>query len=164
MQTRGQDNVRGRGGDSSKRRINSFRDLNVWNKSMDTAMDVFALTRHFPPTERYSLTDQIRRSSRSVPANISEGWRKRRYPLSFISKLNDAEGEAAETQTHIEIAFRCDYIDQSTFSKIDQAYEEILAMLTKMVTNADDWTIPQATAHKSVSPSRPRALSPSSQK
>lgn len=129
---------------------------------MDTAMDIFAFTRSFPKAEQYSLTDQICRSSRSVPANISEAWRKRRYPLAFVAKLNDSEAEAAETQTHIEIALRCNYIGKDDFTLIDQAYEEILAMLTKMIANPDHWSIPQKTARKQLSPSPPPPVSPSS--
>ena len=108
---------------------------------MDSAMTVVELTKQFPIEERYSLTDQVRRSSRSVPANISEAWRKRRYPAAFVSKLNDAEGEAAETQTHIEIALRCRYVDDGVARALDKDYEEILAMLTSMAANPDQWSI-----------------------
>jgi four helix bundle protein len=91
-------------------KIRTHKELEVWQRAMDLAMEVFAISKSFPSEERYSLTDQIRRSSRSVPANISEAWRKRRYAAAFVSKLNDAEGEAAETQTHLEIARRCGYL------------------------------------------------------
>ena len=77
--------------------IHSFKELRVWRAAMDMAMLIFELSKAFPAAERYSLTDQIRRSSRSVAANISEAWRKRRYPAAFVSKLSDAEAEAAET-------------------------------------------------------------------
>lgn len=90
------------------------------------AMEVFALSKRFPKDELYSLTDQIRRSSRSVPANIAEAWRKRRYPAAFVAKLNDAEGEAAETQTHLEIALRCGYLDSSLVVSLDKAASEEL--------------------------------------
>ena len=109
--------------------IRSFRELKVWQRAMDAAMDVFGRTREFPSQERYSLTDQVRRSSRSVPANISEAWRKRRYPAAFVSKLNDAEAEAAETQTHVEIALRCGYLSADNAKALDDCYEEILSML-----------------------------------
>ncbi len=109
--------------------IRGFRDLKVWQKAMDTAMLVFELSRHFPKYEVYSLTDQMRRSSRSVPSNIAEAWRKRRYPAAFVSKLNDAEGEAAETPTHIEMALRCGYLSGDQARSLDCAYEEVLAML-----------------------------------
>lgn len=121
--------------------IRSFRELKVWQKGMDVAMQVFELTRRFPAEERYALTDQMRRSSRSVPANISEAWRKRRYPAASVSRLNDAEGEAAETQTHVEIARRCHYLAGPEAKALDQGCEEILAMLTDMATHPEQWTI-----------------------
>ena len=121
--------------------IRSFRELKVWQKGMDVAMQVFELSKRFPTEEKFSLTDQVRRSSRSVPANISEAWRKRRYPAAFVSKLNDAEGEAAETQTHLEIAQRCKYLTTQEVAVLDQACEEVLAMLTDMASHPEQWTI-----------------------
>ena len=121
--------------------IRSFRELIVWQKAMDAAMQIFEATGKFPEREKYSLTDQIRRSSRSVPANISEAWRKRRYPAAFVSKLNDAEGEAAETQTHIEIARRCRYLDDAQSAKLDGLYEEVLAILATMAAQPEKWCI-----------------------
>jgi len=121
--------------------IRSFRELEVWKKAMDLAMEIFEVTKIFPPEEKYALADQIRRSSRSVPANIAEAWRKRRYPAAFISKLNDAEGESAETQTHLEIAKRCGYIDPESASRLDSLYEEIMAMLVSMLAHSDQWAI-----------------------
>lgn len=121
--------------------IRSFRELKVWQKAMEATMRVFELSQCFPAEERYSLTDQVRRSSRSVPANIAEAWRKRRYPAAFVSKLNDAEGEAAETQTHIEIALHCRYLSTEQAGTLDQAYEEVLAMLTEMAAHPEQWTI-----------------------
>ncbi|MDB5318688.1 MAG: hypothetical protein JWN40_319 [Phycisphaerales bacterium] len=102
-------------------------------------MEIFALTKKFPLEERFSLTDQIRRSSRSVPSQISEAWRKRRYIAAFRSKLNDAEGEAAETQTWIEVARRCGYWTDSIASQLDARYDIILAQLVKMHENAENW-------------------------
>ena len=104
-------------------------------------MQVFELSKRFPAEEKFSLTDQVRRSSRSVPANISEAWRKRRYPAAFVSKLNDAEGEAAETQTHLEIAMRCNYLSSQEAAALDEACEEILAMITEMASHPEQWTI-----------------------
>lgn len=121
--------------------IRSFKDLKVWQKAMDVAMRVYEISRRWPAEERYSLTDQIRRSSRSVPANISEAWRKRRYPAAFVSKLNDSEGEAAESQTHIEIALRCKYVTDDEAQKIEADYEEVLAMLVSMAAHPEQWTI-----------------------
>ena len=121
--------------------IRTFRDLIVWQKAMDAAMEIFGHTRTWPKTEVFLLSGQILRSSRSVPANISEAWRKRRYPAAWVSKLSDLEGEAAETQTHLETARRCNYILESDFSKLDAVYEEILAMLVSMIDHPDQWTI-----------------------
>lgn len=90
--------------------IRSFKKLRVWQNAVEIALEIFEITKTFPMEERFSLTDQIRRSSRSVAANITEAWRKRRYPAAFVSKLSDAESEAAETPTWIEIALRCNYL------------------------------------------------------
>jgi four helix bundle protein len=96
---------------------------------MDGAMEIYAMTKAFPSEEKYSLVDQIRRSSRSVAANLAEAWRKRRYEAAFKSKLNDAEAEASETQTWLKVALRCSYIDKRTADKLDQKYEHILTRL-----------------------------------
>lgn len=122
-------------------KIRSHRDLKVWNKAMDAAMAVFEVTKTFPSEEKFSLTDQIRRSSRSTPAQISEAWRKRRYPAAFVSKLNDAEGEAGETQTHIEIARRCKYLPDQKAAELDGIYEEILSMLVTMGNQPEKWCL-----------------------
>jgi four helix bundle protein len=106
---------------------------------MDAAMEIFTLSKLFPPAERFSLTDQIRRSSRSVASQISEGWRKRRYLAAFKNKLNEAEGEAAETQTWIEVARRCGYWTDSIASELDKRYDTILAQLVRMHENAENW-------------------------
>src|SRR5687767_12268230 len=100
---------------------------------MELAMQIFELTKTFPSDERFSLTDQIRRSSRSVPANISEAWRKRRYVPAFCSKLNDAETEGAETQTSIEVARRCGYCDVLTAAELDARYELLLNQIATMI-------------------------------
>jgi len=122
-------------------KIRSHRDLKVWNKAMDAAMAVFEATKDFPSEERFSLTDQVRRSSRSTPAQISEAWRKRRYAAAFVSKLNDAEGEAGETQTHIEIARRCKYLSDQKAAELDSVYEEILSMLATMGNHPEKWCL-----------------------
>ncbi len=122
--------------------IRSFKEVKVWQRGMDATMEIFRCSGRFPDCERYSLTDQLRRSSRSVPANISEAWRKRRYPAAFVSKLNDSEGEAAETQTHVEIALRCGYLSPETARQLDATYEEILAMLVAMADRPEQWAIP----------------------
>jgi len=121
--------------------IRSFKELRVWQNAMDLAMLVFELTKRFPSEERYSLTDQFRRASRSVAANTAEAWRKRRYPAAFVSKLSDAEGEAAETQTWVEFSRRCGYIKAGDADDLDARCEEILGQLVKMIERPADWTI-----------------------
>ena len=100
------DELNGRVRETAKKAIRHFRDLDVYQNALLTGLRVYELSKKFPDGERYALTDQIRRSSRAVCANIAETWRKRRYTAAFISKLSDSEGEAAETQVHIEFAFR----------------------------------------------------------
>ena len=97
--------------DKPRKRIVRHTDLEVYQRSFSIAMEIFKLSKSFPVEERYSLTDQARRASRSVSANISEAWRKRRYPAAFVAKLNDAEGEAAKSQTLIQFAVSCGYVD-----------------------------------------------------
>lgn len=119
------------------RKISSVRDLEVYRLAFDTAMEVFEITKSFPTEEKYSLTDQIRRSSRSVCVNLSEAWRKRRYKAVFVNKLSDSEQEAAETQTWLEFAWKCRYLDQDIFKKLDEKYEHIFAMLYNMEQKVD---------------------------
>jgi four helix bundle protein len=121
--------------------IKSYRDLRVYQNAMDATMRIFHLTKQFPPEERYSLTDQIRRSSRSVCANLAEAWRKRRYQAAFISKLSDSETEAAETQVQAEIAWRAGYIDESVFAELLKDYEVVLSQIVKMIDNPEKWLI-----------------------
>ena len=106
-------------------------------------MRIFDLSRSFPKEETYSLTDQIRRSSRSVSANIAEAWRKRLYKAAFIAKINDAEGEAAETETWIEYGVRCGYLDRETAKELYVVYEEVISILVSMRNRPDDWIITQ---------------------
>ena len=122
-------------------KILRHQDLLVYRKSIEAAMQIFELSKSFPKEETYSLTDQIRRASRSVPANIAEAWRKRRYKAAFISKLNDAEGEAAETQTWLEVAVRCEYVARETAKEIFHEYDEMIAMLVSMANNSDKWIL-----------------------
>lgn len=122
-------------------RIKTQRDLRVYQLSFSAGMEVFELTKSFPPEEKYSLTDQIRRSSRSVSGNLAEAWRKRRYEKAFISKLNDCEGEAAETQVWLEYALACEYITKETFDILYEKYDNILGMLVNMSINPDKWTL-----------------------
>ncbi|MCO6470677.1 MAG: four helix bundle protein [Saprospiraceae bacterium] len=104
-------------------------------------MHVFEISKSFPVEERYSLTDQIRRSSRSVSGNIAEAWRKRRYEKSFVNKLNDSEGEAAETQNWLDFAMACKYITQEDYNILNNKYEHIISMLVKMIHESEKWTI-----------------------
>ena len=106
-------------------------------------MEIFQLSKSFPSEERFSLTDQIRRSSRSVCANIAEAWRKRRYKAAFISKLNDGESEAAETQVWLEIAHRSGYLEKGRYQLLDNHYENITGKLVRMIDNPTPWLLPQ---------------------
>ena len=121
--------------------IRHFRELRVYQNAMDAAMRVFELTKDFPMEERFSMVDQIRRSSRSVCANLAEAWRKRRYKAAFVAKLSDAESEACETQVWVEFARRCDYLDESTCEDLDNTYDQIIGQLVKMIQEADKWLI-----------------------
>jgi len=124
-------------GKKKSRRISSVRDLDVYKLAFEAAMEIFQISKSFPPEERYSLTDQVRRSSRSVCTNLAEGWRKRKYRAVFINKLSDSGQEAAETQTWLEFALACGYIDKEIFSRLDEKYEHIFAMLINMERKAD---------------------------
>lgn len=122
-------------------RINTQRDLHVYRNAMEAAMEVFVLTKGFPPEEKYSMVDQIRRSSRSVCANIAEAWRKRRYQAAFIAKLSDAESEASETQVWLEFAHKCHYLEATRLHKLDDAHDRVLGQLIRMIDEADKWTL-----------------------
>jgi four helix bundle protein len=121
--------------------VRSYKELDVYKGAIGAAMEIFQVTQNFPPDERYSMTDQIRRSSRSVCANIAEAWRKRRYKAAFINKLSDSEAEAAETQVWIELSFRCGYIDEKVYGRLDDLYDHIIGQLVRMLENADKWTM-----------------------
>lgn len=124
-----------------RERIRSHRDLHVYQNARSAAMEIFELSKSFPVEEKYSLTDQVRRSSRSVCANISEAWRKRRYKAAFIAKLSDAETEACETQVWLEFANLCGYINEATFKRLDSEYDKIMGQLVRMIDGTDDWLI-----------------------
>ena len=124
------------------KKLISHRELQVYGRAFETSMEVFRLSKGFPKEETYSLTDQIRRSSRSVCANLAEAWRKRRYEAAFISKLSDAETEAAETQVWIEFAVACEYLDRAAAAKLYGAYNRILATLVGMIHNPKSWLLP----------------------
>jgi four helix bundle protein len=128
-------------GETAKKTTRHFRDLDVYQNRLASGLRVYDLSKKFPSEEKYSLTDQIRRSSRSVCANIAEAWRKRRYQAAFVSKLSDAEGEAAETQVHLEFAFHHRYLSRDEFLSIDDAYEKICAQLVGMIDKPEKWLI-----------------------
>jgi four helix bundle protein len=121
--------------------IRHFRELEVYRLAFDVAMKLFELSKTFPIEERYSLTDQVRRSSRSVCANIAEAWRKRRYPKAFISKLSDAEAEAAETQVWIEFAVKCGYLPSEQGDEIERQCENIQGKIVNMLNHPEQWRI-----------------------
>jgi four helix bundle protein len=121
--------------------ISSYQELRVYQKAMAAAMRIFELTKHFPIEERYSLTDQIRRASRSVCSNIGEAWRKRRYPAHFVSKLSDSESEAEETRVWLEFSWRCGYMSKSEASELDKEYDQIIGQLVRMIDRPDQWII-----------------------
>jgi four helix bundle protein len=129
--------------------IQSHRELEVYQLAFEGAMRIFELTKNFPREERYSLTDQVRRSSRSVCANLSEAWRKRRYEGAFALKLNDAEAEAAETQAWLEFAVECGYLDADDGRDLYRRYDQVLGKLVMMISNPTPWLMPAKSAQKS---------------
>ena len=120
-------------------RIRTHKELRVYRLSFEAAMEIFELSKRFPKPETYSLTDQIRRSSRSVSGNIAEAFRKRRYPKAFVSKLSDAEGEAAETQVWLEYAKICQYLTFDKSQALDEKYDQIIGMLVNMIKEPEKW-------------------------
>ncbi|MCX6348373.1 MAG: four helix bundle protein [Candidatus Aureabacteria bacterium] len=123
--------------------IQRHTELAVYRLSFDLAMDIFELSKKFPRDERYSLTDQIRRASRAVSAIIAEAWRKRRYEASFVNKLNDAEAEAAETQSWLEFAVKCGYMDREIAKKLYQGYDDVIGKLVNMISRPRPWILPR---------------------
>ena len=127
--------------------IKHHQDLEIYKIAFSTAMRIFELSKKFPVEEKYSLTDQIRRSSRSVCANLAEAWRKRRYEAAFRAKLSDSEAalkdtashKAAETQTWIEFAVKCGYLDRETGRELYGSYNQVLSGLVNMINNPSPW-------------------------
>ena len=115
----------------------SFRDLHVYNLARQLAKEIFEISKTFPPEERYSLTDQVRRSSRSVGGQIAEAWAKRRYVAHFVSKLTDADGEQQETQHWLGTALECQYITSEVEASLLSRYGEVGKMLKSMINKAD---------------------------
>jgi four helix bundle protein len=121
-------------------KIIKHQELKVFQISFAAGMEVFKVTKSFPKEETYSLTDQIRRSSRSVSGNIAEAFRKRRYPKSFVAKLSDAEGEAAETQVWLDYALKCKYITQEKFTALNDQYDHIISIIVLMISKPENWS------------------------
>ena len=117
-----------------------YRDLIVYQKTYTAALGIYELSKTFPSEEKYSLTDQIRRSSRSVPANIAEGWRKRKYPKMFVSKLIDCSGEASETEVWLDFSKDLKYITEDKYLSFSEVYEEINKMLFSMINRPEKFT------------------------
>ena len=122
-------------------KIESYRDLRVYQSAIKAAMRIFEITKKFPPEEKYSMTDQVRRSSRSVCSNIGEAWRRRRYKAAFIAKLNDSETEATETQVWLELALLSAYISEDVYNEMFAEYESITAQLVIMINQPEKWII-----------------------
>ena len=118
---------------------NSFKDLIVYQKAYKLAMEIFEISKDFPKEEKYSLTDQIRRSSRSVTSNIAESWAKRRYEKSFVSKLTDSLGEEYETENWLDYSKDCKYIQIKTHERILSEYDEVRKILISMINNPEKW-------------------------
>ena len=116
-------------------------DLEVYQISVAAAMRIFEISKKFPKEEIYSLTDQIRRSSRSVSANIAESWRRRKYEKVFVNKLNESEGEAAETQVWLEFAVKCKYLDREMGKELHELYNKIIGKLVNMGNNPKPWIL-----------------------
>lgn len=122
-------------------KIESAKDLIVYKKAYSLAMRIFDLSKRFPAEERYALTGQIRRSSRSVCMNLREAWAKRRYPAHFVSKLTDCDGENSETETSLNFALDCGYITQQVHDELSQISSEIGRMLGSMIYSPDKFLL-----------------------
>jgi four helix bundle protein len=121
-------------------KIRSHKDLEVYKMAFNAAMKIYSLIKSFPKDETYSLTDQIRRASRSVCGNLAEAFRKRKYPKSFVSRLSDAEGESAETQTWLQFSLACNYINEQDFTDLNHVYDNIIGKLVNMSLHPEDWS------------------------
>jgi four helix bundle protein len=119
--------------------IRTFCELRVYQSARAAANQIFKVSKRFPSDERYSLTSQVRRASRSVGANIAEAWRKRLYAASFVSKLSDSDAEAAEVQSWLDSALDCQYINQAEFQSLDEEYDHIGAQLRLMMDQPEKW-------------------------
>jgi four helix bundle protein len=122
-------------------KINSTKDLKVYKEAYSLAMDIFELSKNWPPEERYSLTDQIRRSSRSVCTNLREAWSKRRYEAHFIMKLTDCDGENSETDTWLDFAMDCAYLNEADHRRLDEKCESVGKMLGSMLMKPEPFLL-----------------------
>ncbi len=122
-------------------KIKTHEDLEVYQIAFKCAMEIFELSKKFPSEEKYSLTDQIRRSSRSVCANLAEAWRKRRYKSAFIAKLSDSESEAAEVQVWLKFAVECGYLEINTARDLYKNYNRIIGSLVNMINHSEQWIL-----------------------
>lgn len=122
-------------------KIGSYRELRVYEAAIIAAMKIFEITKSFQKEEKYSMTDQMRRASRSVCTNIGEAWRRRRYKAAFIAKLNDPETEATETQVWLELALISGYITEEFHNEMFNEYESIAAQLVVMINQSEKWII-----------------------
>jgi len=127
-------------------KIKSYKDLRVFQNAMDAAMKIFQLTKPFPPEEKYAMIDQMQGSSRSVCSNLSAAWRRRRHKDAFVAKLNDAEGQACETQVWVEFARKCKYLEDDVCDGLHSAYDLILGQLVKMINEPYKWLIKKSPA------------------
>ncbi|MGD2034864.1 MAG: four helix bundle protein [Bacteroidales bacterium] len=121
--------------------INSFKDLILYQKAYKLAMEIFEISNDFPKEEKYSLTDQIHRSSRSVTSNIAEAWAKRRYVKSFVNKLTDSLGEEFETETWLDYSRDCRYISDTIYDRITAEYDEVRKILISIINSPDKWCL-----------------------
>lgn len=121
-------------------KIRTHKELEVYQLAFNADMKIFDISKRFPKEETFSLTDQIRRSSRSVCSNQAEAFRKKRYPKSFVSKLSDSESEAAETQTWLDFGLTCKYIAEKEHSELYDTYENIIGKLVNMSLKPENWS------------------------
>lgn len=125
----------------SRKKPRIHDDLEVYQVAFAAAIEIFEMSKTFPAEEKYSLTDQIRRSSRSVCANLAEAWRKRRYKAAFIAKLSDSEAEAAEVQVWLQFAIKCGYLDAEKGQELSETYNQVLGSLVNMIRRCDNWVL-----------------------
>ncbi len=125
----------------SRKKPKIHEDLEVYQVAFTAAIEIFELSKTFPADEKFSLTDQIRRSSRSVCANLAEAWRKRRYKSAFIAKLSDSEAEAAEVQVWLQFAVKCGYLDAEKGAELAETYNQVLGSLVNMIRRCDNWVL-----------------------